>query len=163
MSGHRFDRPRQALIDAKLPGGCPGGSAARLLQNKKMKLSGDLSGDFDLQWRLFRAELIAARPAVLTQRRGVDLQIEPQFFGRALLEASGNQIIDRRLSRWRAIAELSSLGCFSLQRESTTILKEIGNEIVGKSIKQMLLVGVATQIPQRRDGDSNARQQAGPG
>ena len=131
-----------------------------------MDLAGDLPGDPGLDRpQLFGIELVTSRPAVFRGRRVGDLDVDAQGAGPAALGAAGDEYSisaspARPASRsaWRSIRARPP----PAPAPAGAMAQQIGHEVFGERLHQILLLGVPGQIAHRRHGDGDARQQARP-
>ena len=152
----------QTFVDPEL--GCGGGGAAAgFLQQQQVQLARDAPGDLGLDGgEVFRAELVAAGPQILGRRRVGDPHVDPQHAGAAALGTAGDKVCQTALGGRRGMARDPSLLGQRLEGEAAATAQQVGDEVVGKGVHQILLLGIAGQIAQRRHRHGNARQQAGP-
>ena len=159
----RRRRPRETLIDPELAAGRHHCTAARLLQNEEVKLSGDLAGNLGLdRFKIFRIKLIPICPAVFRRHRVGDLHVDPERRRAAALSAPGNDVFDFWIACPRRDVGRPPLFCDPRERQPAAVVQEVGDEIVSKGFHQVLLAVVACQIAHRRDSHRNIRQHTRP-
>ena len=153
----------KTLIDADFDPGIHKSATAGFAQQQCMDLPRDLARDPRLNTTEFvRVEFIAAGPAVFRRRRIGNLNIDSQGLRTIALGAAGNNVLDLGAhATWRGI-RCPPLISDARQRQSRASSHEIGDEIFGERLHQVLLLRVAGQVAQRCHRDRNARQQTRP-
>src|SRR5271168_2082923 len=88
--------------------------------------------------------------------------VHSQQAGRAGLGAAGNNVIVAAFGCPVAVVRGTTIISQRLQRETASVPKKVGYEVVGKGFHQILLIGIASEVADRRDGHGDVRQQTRP-
>jgi hypothetical protein len=156
-------RAGQTLIDPELGIGGDRGAAAGLLQEQHVQLAGDPPGDLGLdRGEVFGSEFMPTGPQIFGGCRVGDPHVDPQHPGAAALGAAGDHVFEASLGPAGEVAQDPPLVGDRLERQPAAVAQQVGDQVVGEGFHQILLLGIARQIAQRRHRHADARQQAGP-
>src|ERR1700719_1040390 len=153
----------EAFGDPEIHPRCSQSPAARCLKEQDVEFSRNPPGNPRLnRSEVLWLELMPARPKILRGCRVGYSHVHPQQAGRTCLGAAGNNVIVSTFGDPVAVVRRTAIVPQRLQRESASVPKKVGYEVVGKGFHQILLVGIASQVAHRRDGYRNVWQQTRP-
>ena len=123
-----------------------------------MEFSRNPSGDPRLdRSEVLGLEFVPARPKELRGCRIRYSHIHPQQAGRAGLGAAGDDVIIAAFGYPVAVVRRITIVSQRLQGKPASVPKQVGDEVVGKGLHQILLVGIAGQVAHWCNGYGNIR------